>query len=500
MKNNTGRIAVLCVLALVLTLGAFSCERGSNESSRVSLMLPTYSDMSSLACTKCLKAVIVNIDGAGFPTLKYFNKMAFNLASAELLPEVVFDVPSGPARKIQILGIYRLSDGTFEAQYGSVITDIFGLEPPPIVLTLNNLGLFKTGSIAGRYLTGSDTGPTGKVVISINHASGLNMDLFDAEILNGWFDFFMSENFLMSYRLADGTPLGVPLVGLQNQSLDSLIPASAGVAAPVHMARVHRPSTYYRSTNGGWTIGVEAINEFHDIIYGYFGDAAIAATKYVCLDDAGPTVLPRMSSTGASADITYNYNNNTIVANSVYTVGGIGITSGGASCSGDSTSYSNNRITINRAQFDGMGNDTAKAIGGAFTYALDAGSVKKYLKTVSIDTNFSFKGLPNMFALTNTLTGALFDGVKLFIKPSTANGGGYDHIICTAEWLSLNGFTEFTGFSSPPAVVGTDVLFSINTTTLSVLTAPSVSSGFILCPTKLGVMTGYGGLYAGGLQ
>ncbi|MEK6628152.1 MAG: hypothetical protein AABY53_05960 [Bdellovibrionota bacterium] len=493
-----GRILLLSVLALSLTLGLFSCEREGDKTSLVSLKLPTYSDVSSLSCTKCLKAVVVNIDGAGFPTLKFFNKMDFELASAQLSSEVVFDVPSGPERKIQILAIYRLNDGTFEAQYGSVVRDIFAIEPPPIVLALNNLGPFKAGSIVGRYLTSADNGPTGKVIISMNHAaSGLSMDIFDAQILNGWFEFFMSENFSMSYRLANGTALGVPLLGLQNKSLDSLVPITGAIVTP-HMARVHRPSTYFRSTNGGWSTDVESVNEFHDIIYGYFGDVGSVATKLVCLDDAASTVLSRMSSTGASADITYNYNN-TVVPNSVYTVGGMSVTAGGLSCSGDNTSNSNDRILVNRAQFNGMGNDTAKAIGGAFTYYFDTGEVKKYLKSVSINTAFLFKALPNMFALPGVNPATPFDGAKLFIKPNSAIGG-YEHAICTAEWLSLNGFNEFTDFATPLTVSATAVSFSINTTSLSGLNAPPVNSGFILCPTKLGAMTGYGGIYAGGLQ
>lgn len=503
MRKNIVRLSVLFILALATV----NCERASQESSRVSLQLPTYSKINSLvamAPAKYLKRVIVNVSGDDFVTLKYMANIPMDTLGTELSSEIVLDVPSGPARKIQILAVYGLADGTKEIQYGAAVADIFGLLPAPITVALTNFGLFKGGSIVGRYLTGVNHGPTGKVIISMNHVSGMSMDILESEILNGWFEFFASENFQMSYRLADGTPL----TGLQNKSLKDLTPvAVAGGAAPQNIARIYRPSSYYRQVGGStW----EPVNEFHDIIYGYFGEASFTANKYVCVDDTPVTMSNLATTADGTLPITYNYN----AATGIHGVGGVGIGSalgttinangGGTNCTSSSTpSFSNNRITIRSSQFNGMGNDTAKAISSAFTYYYGAtdtpASVKKYLKANgSISNNYTptytFYGLPGLFAVAPGIT--MFDGAKLYAKANIGLGR-FDHVICTDQWLFNNGFTEymFTGSQTPPILAVTDLGATIHFTA-----APISTSGYILCPTKAGNLMVFGGIYADNLQ
>lgn len=478
MNTNIVRILVICILGIATV----NCQRAKDEgSSNVSLQLPVYSNLSSFSCTKCLKAIMVNVDGENLKPVRYFDKLErLSEAAAELNSEVNLEVPSGSKRKIQVLAIYRLSTGALEAQYGSVVTDLVGEMPPPIVLSLQNLGPFKGGSLMGRYLTGVNSGPTGRVIVSMTHAaSGLNMDLFTGEILDGWFNFFASENFLLSYRLANG----IPLPPFQNVSLDSLTPSSV----VDHISRIYRPDNYF-TTQDGWSTFTE-VNETHDIIYGYFGLAALTAAKSVCLDynpsvPAGSTFTNLSFSNTGTPQMNYHHSDNTA---DLYGFSGKNTNDGVCSGSLTANRYNDNLIFVGKNQLNGNGNDTAKAMAGAFTYVSQSGVTQKYLVTVSGSLNFTFKGLPGLFAAS----GAMFDGVQLYVKPSAASGG-YDEVRCDSAWLAAKGFTQFTSFTTAPAVTSNIVTFSMN--------APSVTDGFILCPTTGGVMSGLGGFYVGSLQ
>ena len=82
-----------------------------------------------------------------------------------------------------------------------------------------------------------------------------------------------------------------------------------------------------------------------------------------------------------------------------------------------------------------------------------------------------------------------FDGFKLF-KKANANNGGFDNLKCFPFWLEAAGFAE-TAVGSPN-VIGDLVRFSLPA-------VPPSTDGFILCPTKGGVLTGLGGFYIGAL-
>lgn len=519
MKNYAVRIAVFCILVLA----AVNCQRATNETSRLLLQLPTYTThtkVGALTCTtQCLKVIIVNVDGADFPTIRYNQKQdRIDESATQLNSKITLDVPSGPSRKIQILAIYRSADSKFEMQYGSVVTDILDPEPPPIPISMSKLvgtdgqSGFKGGSIVGRYLTGADSGPTGHIIMSINHAaSGLSMDLFEEEILNGWFNFFTTENFSMSYRLKGRTPSeDKPLLGLQDVNIESLVPL-VGSSSVDHIARIHRPSMYFR-THNSWATS-ELINESHDIVYGYFSPRAeLLASKKVCLQ-YNPSAPAGMSfsrlSLIATGTTLLTYHHNKAIADTytpsadIYGVGGL--SSSAVNCTdavmGSSVSanrFALDRISINQEQFNGNGNDTAKSIGGAFTYIVEAMAVRKYQLTAG---NYTFKGLPGLFTndplgSTNVGIGPLFNGVKLFKKPSVTSGG-FDHLRCNLDLLATNGFTEVAGFSTNPAL--TIAAGDTANITFSMTTAPLSTDGFILCPTRDGALIGLGGFFVGNL-
>jgi|GEM_PF-5211875 len=310
-------------------------------------------------------------------------------------------------------------------------------------------------------------------------------------------DFFMSENFQMGYRMADS---GAPLVGLDKQKLASLTPAPANRVS--HIARVHRPSSYYRTAPPN-----EQVNEFHDIIYGFFGNAASVTDKLVCAEpSAAGTLTPMLTNIqqtsvgGTTAGISYSYT----PASSAVTVtpsnAVVNVVGGRSNTNcppvADQSSYLDNRISIRLSQFDGYGNDTARALGGAFSYVNSdtPPQVRKYSTIVGGTYNYKFKLLPGLFGPPGSAA-ALFDGVKLYTKPYAASGG-YDNLRCTDIGLSLIGFTEYAFGDSPPYI---DTLNGFVTLAVPYV-AGDVNNGYILCPTKGGGLTGYGGLYVGSLQ
>lgn len=475
MKSKLIRTALV---GLVVLMG-LGCERPISEKSQVALQLPTYKNETALTCTRCLKAIIVNVNSENFKTIVFNQKMdMFTEAGTQLKSEIILDIPSGHARKIQILAIYLLPDSSTEVQYGSTVIDLLVAEPPPVTITLASLGLFKGGSIVGRYLTIGDTGPTGHVIISMNHAaSGMNMDIGFGEIVNGWFDLFASETFPMSYRFYSGTPIPE----LQNITLDNLVPLVGG-ATVNHRARIHRPATYFVNRSSVWT----QVNENHDVVYGFFGPSALVSTKKVCIEhqSAASNFLNLSSTNSGTPLLTFDEGSDTLA--DIYGISGIDSAYDAACLFTDPAAlYTNDVISIRKAQFDGAGNDTARAKGGGFSYITDAGFIKKFNITGSAPEIYNFKALPGVFS---GVIGT-FDGFKLFSKANAANGG-FDNMKCFPLWLEIAGFAEAA--VDNPTVISDLVRFSLPAN-------PLPTDGFILCPTKGGVLTGFGGFYIGSL-
>ena len=467
------------LIGLIVLMG-LGCERPTSEKSQVALQLPTYKNETALTCTKCLKAIIVNVNSENFKTIVFNQKMdKFTEAGTQLTSEIILDIPSGTARKIQILAIYLLSDSSTEVQYGSTVVDLLVAEPPPITIALASLGLFKGGSIVGRYIAAGDIGPTGNVIISMNHAtSGMNMDIGFGEIVNGWFDLFASETFPMSYRFESG----VPIPEFQSITLNNLVPLT-GAATVNYRARIHRPSTYFVNRNLVWTL----VNENHDIVYGFFGPSALVSSKKVCIEhqSAASSFLNLSSTNTGTPSLKFDEGSDTTA--DIYGIGGID-SAFGPECmlTEPAALYTKDVISVTKAQFDGGGNDTARAKGGAFSYIVAAGYIKKFNITGSAPSIYNFKALPGVFS---GVTIGLFDGFKLFSKANAANGG-FDTIKCHPLWLETAGFVDAPVGS--PTVLADIVRFSLPANAAN-------TDGFILCPTKGGVLTGLGGFYLGSL-
>lgn len=462
-----------------------SCERATEGSSTVSLNLgggqtALHSNVSSFACTKCLKAVFVNVDADDIKTIVFNQKNDdFKQAGTEISPEVVLEVPSGSKRRFQVMALY-LENNKLYIHYGSVTLDLFTVEPPPVTLSLPNLGEFKGGHIVGRYITdfnavtSKDNGPTGIVNVSIVHAaSGAELQFEKAEIVKGWFNFFASENFLMKYVMLDGTVLfGGPV------NLASFTTAN-------NISRLYRSTNYYRKSGGAWGANAEYEGEYNDIVYGYFGPAALVSTKKVCyqgestavnffnLADTNSGTPPLTYSTQASADVS--------------PVGGFNSISNGSECPLsevlNNNRYTAEKIYVSKSQLDGNGNDHAKAIQGAFTYVSTSASGDISKSTYSAQV-VALKAVPDVLG-----NGALdlFDSVRVFKKAVTSNMG-FDYIRCTMESISSAGFTEALGLTK------TTITDGVSFSTTGVITS---GDGLFVCPVRNSNLLGVGGIYLG---
>jgi hypothetical protein len=140
-----------------------------------------------------------------------------------------------------------------------------------------------------------------------------------------------------------------------------------------------------------------------------------------------------------------------------------------------SQQYTQNVISLQAEQFNGMGYDTAKSLEGTFSYFLNGEEVKKYIRS---EDTWSFHFLPNTL---NTI----YDGAKFYRANNEPSDS--DNVICNPDNLSRNGFTEVPLAASSSAG-----------TVLSITTTTDVSSGYgYICPSKAGELRGQGGMYLG---
>ena len=159
---------------LSLILSSVACQRAAEEKSTLIISLPPSEKVGSLSCSTCLKFMAVNISGEGISSTIYAKKEHgdFSELGTEISPEIEIEVPVGKQRLFQVVAAYSDADDKIEVKYGTATADLSG-STNQVALTLSSLGNFEGGHIAGRYLTGSNIGPTGVVNINLIPAPGL---------------------------------------------------------------------------------------------------------------------------------------------------------------------------------------------------------------------------------------------------------------------------------------------------------------------------------------
>ena len=475
------------LLLIVLTFSVFftSCERKFEGQSSVSFQFPEFPKLNSMTCTTCLKGLIIKIEGDDFKKI-VFKKISDDLKSAgtEITGDFSFDVPTGVQRKFKVLGIYILNEQHVLA-YAEKTIDIPDTKPVTVQLDMLNQGVLHEGSIVGRYITansgGLDSGPTGLVDITLHYNNDPDFDvpILQSQIINGWFDFFASNTFPVTYTVHDQN-----ITIFSRKTLNDLTPA----AADLNRARFYRPDQFYRSTDGGTTWNLE--KEKHDIIYGFFSpDSTLLTNKSVCIEYVStPTAFSKMASDSSGTTyLTYSHNNTSA---SIHGIGGKNTTNHNADCPSTATMtgdrYTANTININRLQFDGNGNDTAKGFTSLFTYKYQT----DYKKVTFSSGIYSLNLLPGVYTTSADTAMSFFDDLKVY-KKSGATNGGIDDIKCTDQWLTAQGFSAV---STTNTLTSSNFSFSLNG-------GSSIFStdGVVICPSKDGLLKEYGGVYLGAL-
>ncbi len=459
MTSNLKKLSLILIF-----FSAVACQRAAEEKSTITISLPPSEKLGAFACSTCLKFMAVNISGEGIPSVIYAKKEHgdFSEAGTELTPEIEIEVPVGKQRFFQVFAAYSSSSDDIEIKYGTATADLAGATSL-VPMTISSLGQFEGGHITGRYLTGNNVGPTGVVNINIVPEPGKpEFTFLKSYIYNGWFDFFASKNFEISYKVEGGDSL------LSNIRLDQdFLPAD--VASNPQIARVVRPASYFQliSGGGGWE---QKDEDDTDLVMGFFfAPGVIDANKKVC-KDTSVTALNRISSnisgtplmqydpSGSSGDVR------------VY---------GGVNFCGSAQQYNIDEITLNAEQFNGLGNNSAKSMIGAFTFFNNLGQIKKYTKTLSPTFTYSFRFLPH-------LVGSQYDGAKLYRISSEP--ASHDDLSCDSASLSAQGFAEVPLVSTS---------FDLNKITLT--TSSAITGYGMICPTKAGELRGFGGMYLGNL-
>jgi hypothetical protein len=454
------------IILFAICLSAMACQRAAEENSSIVISLPPVEKLSaSSTCDPCLKFLAVNVSGEGINSTIYAKREHgdFSEENSEISSVIELEVPVGKQRLFQVMAAYSSSSDDIEIKYGSTVVDLSGSTEIP--MTISTLGNFEGGHIAGRYLDGLNRGPTGTVNINLVPEPGKRAFTFlKTQIVNGWFDFFASKNIAITYELEGGRTI-FSEIKLNDNFTTTM------VAGNTQVARIVRPASYYRYNGSSWE---QESEDDTDLVIGFFFAPNVSdPNKRVCKQSVTSTFLNLAANSDGTGPLTYDPVGTT---GDVLVYGG---TSNTVLCpTNPIQQYTQDVIHINGKQFDGMGNDTAKSIQGAFSYFNVVGEIQKY--TLAANT-FSFRFLPHVFG-SGILD--LYDGAKLYRSGSEPKDR--DNILCNPENLSINGFSEV-----PSANTFSGTLYSMSMNS-------SFGSGYaMLCPTKANELRGHGGMYIG---
>ena len=237
-----------------LIASSVACQRAAEDKASLVISLPPSEKLNAFTCTTCLKFLAVNITGEGISSVIYAKKELgnFNDPNTQITPEIEIEVPVGKQRYFQLLAAYSNAAGQIEIRYGTTTADLSSTTNQ-LSMTLSAPKVFQGGHIAGRYLSGlsPDMGPTGIVNINLIPEPGHRpFTLLKTHIINGWFDFFASKNFKVSYELETGGQI-LPTIKLDRDY------SQASLSSSTQIARIVRPSSYDRFNGTSW----EAQNE-----------------------------------------------------------------------------------------------------------------------------------------------------------------------------------------------------------------------------------------------
>ncbi len=272
---------------------SISCTRTVNQTAHITLSLPQekvggQSVGRGASSTMALAHVIINVTGPGISSPAF---LAWDWNNGKNVNPVTFSltVPGGSGRLVQVLAVY--SNGIDSFYYGDVTSDINADTVLPVTIAPLGNAAVGEGSVAGRYLTATGTGPTGNLRIMYTPTGKPAMLIGTDSIVGGFFGSFALSGIGFNYLLDDGTDIFAgPL------DLATYAPAGAQVS-------FYLPQMY--SQHGSGSTPSYQLKMTSSALFGYFGPGAATNTALkICYPSANGSLNGAYSDAGITP-ITY---------------------------------------------------------------------------------------------------------------------------------------------------------------------------------------------------
>ncbi len=298
--KKVGRIMKVLAVPLVLLLAG--CVRNLQEPAKITLKVPaTWQGKNSTQGGEGeLIYAVINVRGEGIPGgLIFWNWLADSLKHNQTNPlsSITIEVPSGPNRTIQYVGVYRRMDETQGARYlliyGDTLLDELPSGDVPVTIKANELLDAEGGGssevqldiLAGRYLNGENSGPTtvltGSLYIPAAKSSLKKepppVDMFKVGMFDGWFKTLLFPRAQLTWRTASGEVVA-----------DKVSSESLGILSTTQNRAKFLIPKHYRPTPNSTAFSLSSAQQ---VSLGWFGQTSLLGEKYICYVSGLPSSL-----------------------------------------------------------------------------------------------------------------------------------------------------------------------------------------------------------------
>lgn len=451
-----------------LFLGSFlafsvACTSNKTDQSTLKIVMPSAERMRAQGASPQIMHVVINISGPGIQQPIVYNWDAKDSGGSATPPSTFnFTVPMGQSRLIQALLVTSSSSGTASSSskladfyYGDVSQSLSNANESAVISVSNiaNAVSVSDGRIAGRYLTGADSGPSKQLQVQYVPAGKPGLIIQQSPMVNGWFSSFGLDQIGLRYVLDDGFIL------FDNATLSSFVPGNPS-NSPSVMA-IQFPDHYrqqYNCNSSGPCTPSWQFESGSKAIVGFFGPGAKSASS-VCYAFQPDSTLTNVSSsaTGSvSMPVIINPSAAT-AATAVGIYGGVASSdsrclaaAGGATVSAINPAFGTNFLSVVLGQLNGSGSDSVTGIYAPFSISASSSCTSNstsntnscwynYLQSGPSSSANSMQMVANLLPSTS----ALFDGVKIYVRPDPdgTNNEFHDSLPCSKIASGEMGFS-----------------------------------------------------------
>lgn len=360
---------IICFFSIA-TLTA--CTRDADKASSLNFKVANSltNSAQSVPVGFVLSHIVINVTGSGIVSPIIYNWDSSCHCSANTMSPppkyiTVSDIPPGPQRLIQFLGVYQDPTNEGLGMVFAYADKKMDLKPGEEAALLNPAVVGTSGQekrFVGQYVTSRVAsvgyGPTGRVAVKVQPTGGVPpMTLFYNEIFNGWYSAFMLDGMNFVHELVDQ---GGVISGLDSASLDAVVSANSQ-----QMLKIISPDTYYRWYGGSSSVRTERGEDFYIGFMGPYSGAS-ELNPVACYTPAAPI---QYAYTTAAHTTSINWEITNSPGNIYLDSGGLPVANG--TCTG-ATPYQN-KMSVGPVSFQG-GKDTIGGFKGPFKYTnLDVG-------------------------------------------------------------------------------------------------------------------------------